>query len=401
MVEIQPKEKEISGRSLGYLGPDGTFTQEAALATLGRPGYEDSTLVKYPSIAEIFAAVQRGDISNAVVPFENSTAGPVRDTHEGLQEVSEKIKITEEYILPIVHHLFHRKDTTVGQIEEIRSKDQALMQCEGKLNMLFPNRRLIAIDSTAQAVKDASEDPRIAAIGSSRAAKAQNLTSRMTNIPHMEDDPSNATTFVILGGEKDRSEPTGRDKTTLIITTANTPGSLYHVLEELVAKGINLTKIKSLRKEKGRVDFLINIDGHSQDTNVAQTLDALEKDVDRIRLIGSYPRAEYQKPKGRQNFNMDRAIRMIKKEVENGDSNDDNAVAVFTLPNTPGALLNALRPISQSGIDLTKIDSQPSGVFEEYIFYLAHNTRNVANHERVMQELADHTDHLVLLPRTN
>ncbi|PJE58339.1 MAG: hypothetical protein COU81_01290, partial [Candidatus Portnoybacteria bacterium CG10_big_fil_rev_8_21_14_0_10_36_7] len=118
-------------------------------------------------------------------------------------------------------------------------------------------------------------------------------------------------------------------------------------------------------------------------------------------LIGSYPRAEYQKPKGRQNFNMDRAIRMIKKEVENGDSNDDNAVAVFTLPNTPGALLNALRPISQSGIDLTKIDSQPSGVFEEYIFYLAHNTRNVANHERVMQELADHTDHLVLLPRTN
>jgi len=390
--QSERKESEPKTR-LGYLGPVGTYTKMAADIYVG-DHHEKFALVEYETIDEAMIAVSKGSIDEAVVPIENSSAGPVKNTHTRFEEL-DAIGITGEVVLPINHTLYMRKD---AKPEAVVSKDQAIAQCEMNIKGLLPEARLIEENSTAKAVQMAAEDPKIAAIGSPIAARDLGLENVLQRIDNFSDDPRNATTFVVIKKNPELSDQTENDKTTFIIELEDQPGGLYDFLYLLNQKGINLNKIKSLRKTDGHISFLVSVDGHQADQNVGVAFSELSGKTSTIKMLGSYQKANYTPSVESREPNMENAIKRIKAEVQNGELADDNqAVVVFTLQNKPGALLNMLKPFQEEGINLTKIDSQASGIFEEYIFYLAYDRRSVQNEEKLRNKLVQNCHELVIL----
>ena len=271
-------------KRIAYLGPAGTFTEEAALF------YDaEAELIPFPSILSVAAAVDTGIADEGVVPIENSIEGSVTDTLDLLIHES-RLLIQRELVLPIEHHLLVKAGTRAKEIDTIFAHPQALGQCRRFLERCFPKAQVIAALSTAAAVQDmmAFHSLSATAIGTERAAALYGAEILARGIP---DQASNVTRFVVLSPTD--HPPTGNDKTSLCFsTTEDQPGVLCSILQEFAQRNINLAKIESrpTKESLGKYIFLVDLEGHRDDAIVAEVLEKVQAKTALFKLFGSYPR---------------------------------------------------------------------------------------------------------------
>ncbi len=273
--------------TIAYLGPPGTFTEQAA--SLCVPTGREAQLTPYPSITASAEAAAGGLADLAVLPFENSLAGAVGETHDLIIHQLDALAICDEIIIPIEHCLITARGADTSRIDAIYSHPQALGQCQRYLQRRFPEARTEATLSTSQAVGRAVElGDRTAAIAPRRAAALHDAVILEVGI---EDDHRNATRFVVLAARD--HEPTGDDRSTILFSTANRPGALLRALQHFADADINLTRIESrpARERLGTYLFLIDCDGHRTDSALSGALERIAAEVERLRIIGSYPKA--------------------------------------------------------------------------------------------------------------
>jgi chorismate mutase / prephenate dehydratase len=266
---------------VAYLAPPATFTHQAARERFGDAAeYHPSR-----TIAEIFDDVERGRAQFGVVPVENSTDGAVNVTLDRL--VHTELLICGELTLEIAQHLLTRA-TELADVKRVLSHPQGLGQCRGWLAEHLPDVAQEETASTAGAAELAAADPHVAAI-------ASELAGRLYGVPilrrRIEDNPHNATRFLVLG--RRASGPSGRDKTSILFAMPNQPGALYRILEPFARAGLNLTKIESRPAKRMPWEFVMFVDfeGHRDTPVVAEALrEAAERTV-YLKVLGSYPAA--------------------------------------------------------------------------------------------------------------
>jgi chorismate mutase/prephenate dehydratase len=267
---------------LGYLGPETTFTHMAAVQFFGH-GPE---FVSLGNITEVFEEVERRRTDYGVVPAENSVEGTVALTLDGLCDF--KVKVCGEVYLPISHDLISQSGR-IDRIRRILSHPHAIAQCRGWLQCNLQAVPTEEVVSTAQAARWAAVDSSVAAIASPLAASTYNL---QTVAKHIEDFAGNTTRFLVLGHECPK--PSGKDKTSLLLSLEDRPGSLFKLLEPLAKLGINLTKIQSrpVKNEPWRYLFYVDIAGHIEDPTVRDGIKAIRKGCTFLEWLGSYPMGE-------------------------------------------------------------------------------------------------------------
>ncbi len=270
-------------RRLAYLGPPGTYSEEAAMLY-----DEDAELVAATTLPGVVQCVHGGEADEGIVPVENSLEGTVTFTADLLiQETTLKIK--SELVLPIHHCLLAKPGGSEENVEVIYSHPQSLGQCREYLQRRFPNASLMPSLSNSSAVSDMLESERRAlAIAGKRAARF--FGARILE-EEIEDNHSNATRFIVMAAED--GAPTGKDKTSICFNfDADRPGSLVSVLQEFSNRGINLNKIESrpTRRSLGRYFFLADVDGHKVDDSVRDALDVIARKVSMLKVLGSYPK---------------------------------------------------------------------------------------------------------------
>lgn len=269
---------------IAYLGPPGTFSEEAAQLV----AEEGDELIPFSNFPALISAVETAVADLAVLPIENSLEGSVSTTLDLLIHETH-LQIQREVVVPVHHCLIGPPGAKITEIQHVHSHPQALGQCRRFLSRVLPDAHEHAALSTALAVEQVVQegDTTHAAIGTARAAERSSGAILARNI---EDFPNNATRFIALA-ERDHP-PTGRDKTSLAITTPqNVPGSLYNVLDELAADGIQMTKLES-RPDKtvlGQYYFLIDIEGHRLDEHISAVLERMRAKADNFQIWGSYP----------------------------------------------------------------------------------------------------------------
>ncbi len=271
------------GERLAFLGPAGTFSEEAA-----RSYSPDAELVAFPTITATARAVLTGDADEAVTPIENSLQGAVPDTLDLLIH-EPGLHVRRELAIPIVHNLMAKPGTRLSDIRMVYSHPQALGQCQGFLQRELPYVEVAAALSTAAAVEQALNGPEpAAAIAPRRAAQIYGADLLAEGI---QDHSNNVTRFVVLG--KTDSEPTGDDKTSICFSfEEDKPGQLYRVMGVFAEANINLTKVESrpTRMGLGRYYFLLDLEGHREDPKVSMALAEVKEMVSSFRVFGSYPR---------------------------------------------------------------------------------------------------------------
>ena len=270
-------------KHLAYLGPAGTFAEEAALQ------YDsEAHLIPFLSIPAVAEAVQRGMASEGVVPIENSLEGSVNDTLDVLIQEAD-LFIRQELVLSVEHCLLVKPGTRVEEVEVVYSHPQALAQCRRFLERCFPMAQRVAALSTAAGVEEMmASQTQAAAVGTRRAGQ---LYGAELLAEAIQDSASNVTRFVILAAAD--HAPTGNDKTSLCFTfKGDEPGLLYTVLGEFARRSINLAKVESrpTKESLGRYIFLIDLEGHRQDPLIREALEAVQGKASALRLLGSYPR---------------------------------------------------------------------------------------------------------------
>lgn len=268
---------------LAFLGPAGTFGEEAALRYA-----PDATLAPFASHAAVAAAVESGNADQGVVAIENFLNGSVAETLDILIHET-TLRIQHELVLPIVHNLFAAKGTNLADVSVVYSHTQALGQCRAFLQAKLPNAHLEAALSTSQAVEHAViRGDGAAAIGTRRAGEVHGAVLLAENIG---DSDRNVTRFLVLG--RGTPAPTGKDRTSIAFTfDADRPGALAEVLNLFASRGINCSKIESrpTREVFGEYVFLIDFEGHADDPGCAETLAAIEPLCATLKVFGSYPR---------------------------------------------------------------------------------------------------------------
>ncbi len=275
------------GERIGYLGPAGTYTEQAAL--LYAP---DAEFTPLPTINAVGAGVANGDLDAGVVPIENSLEGSVTFTQD-LLITQTGLSIRNEVVIPIDHFLVAPPGVEADQVRVIFSHPQALAQCRNYLESRFPLAQNEASLSTAAAVADMQGSPvPAAAICPQRATELYDVQVLDRGI---QDNPINQTRFAVLA--RTDHAMTGHDRTSICFSfTVDRPGSLYHCIGEFAQRNINLVKIESrpTKQALGRYIFLIDCDGHRQETDVAAALEGLRQRVDMLKIFGSYPTWEPQ-----------------------------------------------------------------------------------------------------------
>jgi chorismate mutase/prephenate dehydratase len=268
--------------TVAYLGPQGTYTHAAALKHFGH----SINLQALASIDEVFREVEAGSADFGVVPVENSTEGAVNHTLDMF--IRSPLKICGDVELPIHHQLLARA-AELGAIGSVRAHQQALAQCREWLEANLPNVERIAVSSNAEAARQARDDHSIAAIASDAAAEMYDLGVLASNI---EDDPNNATRFLIVGKQSVR--PSGNDKTSLMVAVRNKAGALYSLLEPIARHGVSMTRIESRPSRVSKWDyvFFVDVEGHAEDENVAAALNELRAEASQLKVLGSYPKCE-------------------------------------------------------------------------------------------------------------
>ena len=272
---------------LAYLGPSGTFCEEAANKYIGDKAW---TLLPYPSIEAVFAAVQLGEVESGIVPIENSCEGAVNLTMD-LLAYEYDLKITGELVLPVSQNLMIRPGVKLDEISCILSHPQALAQCRKYLSATLPGRELATVDSTAEAaLRVANSDEPWAAVGTAGAARAYGLDILH---PDIQDRLSNETRFIILSRDMVHTiEPVSglHAKTSLVLYLLDKPGALFRALEQFYLRDINLTRIESrpARTRIGDYLFFIDIEGHCGELRVIKALEGLKELAREIKILGSY-----------------------------------------------------------------------------------------------------------------
>ena len=267
--------------SIAYLGPEGTFSQEAALKQFG--GH--AALIACASIDEVFRQVETGATGYAVVPVENSTEGAIGRTLDLL--LATPSRICGEVMLPVRQCLMSRQRALSG-IRKVYSHTQSLAQCQRWLARALPRAERVPVVSNAEAARMAARERGAGAIGPRIAAGLYRLNLLARNI---EDDPKNTTRFLVLAAHD--AAPSGRDKTSLILSTRNVPGAIHSLLTPLTTNKVSMTRLESRpsRTVSWEYVFYVDIEGHQQDANVARALAALERKASFLKILGSYPAA--------------------------------------------------------------------------------------------------------------
>lgn len=276
-------------RRVGFLGPAGTFTEEALLTQADLAAGE---LVALPSIPAVLAAAGAGDVDLGFVAIENAIEGTVNVTVDTLAFGPADLLIQREVVTPVRLHLLGLPGATPGEVDRVVSFPHATAQCRGFLDAELPGARTEAANSTAEAARLVGEgdDLRVAAIGTARAAELYGLDVLAADV---EDHPENATRFVVVAAAG-VPPPTGHDKTTIVVFQhADRPGSLLAILQEFAARALNLTKLESRPTKRGLGDycFVIDLAGHVGDELVADCLRDLRSKQADVRFLGSYPAA--------------------------------------------------------------------------------------------------------------
>jgi len=266
---------------IAFLGPEGTFTQEAALKHFGH-AVETAPLA---AIDEVFREVESGNAQFGVVPVENSTEGVINHTLDMF--MVSPLKICGEVELRIHHHLLG-KGNDPQAARRVVSHQQSLAQCREWLDANLPGVERVAVASNAEAARQAAADVGTLAIAGDSAARLYELKTFASNI---EDNPDNTTRFLVIGTLE--TAPSGNDKTSLMLSSRNKPGALQRLLAPLAKNGINMTRIESRPSRETRWEyvFFVDIDGHARDRKLAKALAALEKEAAFLKLLGSYPKA--------------------------------------------------------------------------------------------------------------
>jgi chorismate mutase / prephenate dehydratase len=270
---------------VAYLGPEGTFSQEAVARHFG----QGVAGVPLPGIPEVFREIESGAAHHAVVPVENSTEGGVTPTLDLLTRTT--VSICGEVELPI-HQCLMAGGGTLAEVRRVVSHPQSLAQCRRALERLLPGIATEAVASNAEAARFAAERPGTAALAGRSAAQRYGLVLLAENI---EDEPGNTTRFLVLG--RTATRPSGRDKTSLLVElgapAATRAGALLDLLEPLRAQGVSMTRIESRPARRGRWEyvFFMDLQGHAEDAPVAAALEALRAIAARVTVLGSYPRA--------------------------------------------------------------------------------------------------------------
>jgi prephenate dehydratase len=273
---------QTAGIRLGYLGPPGTFGEQAALNYA-----PDAIRVPFQSHAAVIAAAADGAVDAGIVPVENSVEGAVNETLDRLIHDVE-LMIQGELVLPVEQCLILRPDESTEDVGVIFSHPQALGQCRRYIDRNFPAVRLEASLSTAAAVESLMATPGSSAIATRRAAE---LYGAIVHARGIQDRATNATRFVVVS--RSDASPTGSDKTSLAVgMDHDRPGTLVAVLGEFAREGINLTRIESRPSKDalGVYIFLIDLEGHREDPRIAAVLDRVQAQSNYFKVFGSYPR---------------------------------------------------------------------------------------------------------------
>jgi prephenate dehydratase len=277
---------------LGYLGPAGTFSEEAARAALEGA---DAELVGIATVRDTILAVHDGSVDRAIVPIENSLEGPIGVTLDTLAD-DHDVAVVGELVLAISQHLIAGSPLALQSIERVLSHPQAISQCARFLRERLPGAVIEAASSTAEAARIVvGRDEPWAAIGTLRAAELYGATVLESDV---EDEPGNATRFVFLARRAAAQVPAADGapaKTSLAFWGSgdDSPGWLVRCLSEFAFRGVNLTKIESrpLRMRLGHYRFFVDCEGGAHDPAVSEAVDGLRKHCEQVRILGSYPAA--------------------------------------------------------------------------------------------------------------
>jgi len=279
--------KDIQGSvaKIGYLGPMGTFTHQAALDYFPKAG---SDFIPFKNIFEIFEGIEKDILEFGVVPIENSLQGTVRDTLDLL--IEKNLSIYGEVELRIIQNLIAKQDSNLSMIKNIYSHPQGFAQTRSWLKANLPNTKLINTSSTAEAVRMIGEldDISNAAIGPEIASKIFNLKILNSKI---EDNSQNYTRFLVISKEKNKLK-SEKIKSSIVYVTKHTPGALFNVLRLFAEGNINLLKIESRPRRKGRWEYIFLMDFEGDAQNDPKIHDILEKMNDNViwyKILGSYP----------------------------------------------------------------------------------------------------------------
>jgi chorismate mutase / prephenate dehydratase len=273
------------GPRVAFLGPEGTFTHHAVKRHFGA----SAPALPCGSIAAVFAEVERGSAEYGIVPVENSSEGVVSHTLDSF--VDSPLEIHGEVAVAVDHCLVARPGVIESAIERVYSHPQALAQCRAWLASNLPRALLVESGSTADAARRAAEDAAGAAIASELAARLSGLAVLRQSL---QDSSHNVTRFLVLGrGASPWREPTGEDKTTVLLVLGSRPGDLFEALRPLSEAGINLTKIESRpsRRRPWEYVFFLDLQGHRAEAKVADALERLA-DGRTVRVLGSYRKAD-------------------------------------------------------------------------------------------------------------
>jgi chorismate mutase/prephenate dehydratase len=274
--------QRIKNIRVAYLGPAFSFTHQAAISRFG----EAADLVPVSTIATVFEEVNRGHVDFGLVPIENSTDGRIVDTLDMFTRLP--LRICGEVQVHVHHNLLARCERS--EISEIYSKPQALSQCRDWLSKNMPHARLIEVTSTSTAAQLARDKPNVAAVASHQAAMQYDVPIVAECI---EDNRNNVTRFAVIGDSV--ADPTGLDRTAILLQIPHRPGSLSDALEAFRRNKINLTWIESFPLRQPAVGYLFFLDfeGHVSEPRIKKALKELESlPPDRLEILGSYPRSE-------------------------------------------------------------------------------------------------------------
>ena len=268
--------------TIAFLGPEGTFTQAAAIKHFGH-AVQSRPLA---TIGAVFDAVESGEADYGVVPVENSTEGMVTHTLDSF--IKSSLKICGEVELPIRLHLLGAPGCRVEKLRRICAHQQALAQSRNWLEKNWPDIEQQPTSSNGEAARLAAADVSVAAVAGDMACDTYGLVRLASNI---QDYAANTTRFLVVGREQVR--PSGSDKTSIIVSTRNKPGALFRLLEPFQREQLMLTRIdtRPSRSETWTYLFFMEFEGHQEDPKVAAVLRELEEQTVMMKILGSYPQA--------------------------------------------------------------------------------------------------------------
>lgn len=266
---------------VGYLGPEGTYSQSAVIKQFGKGAHA----MALSTMDEVFRVVEKGEANYGVVPIENSIEGVV--THTLDKFLDSPLKICGEVNLRIRHQLLS-SSPHLTDVHTIVAHSQSLAQCRGWITANLPTCKVVAVNSNAEAARQAKQEPGVAAIASSHAGELYALNALANDI---EDNPANTTRFLVIGSRS--PPPSGDDKTSLIVSSKNKPGALYRLLSPFAHHNISMTRIESRpsRQAIWEYVFFIDFEGHQDEPHIRTALSDVESEAAFLKILGAYPKS--------------------------------------------------------------------------------------------------------------